>query len=173
MVSKLHIKLGEILRNSEIFKRFKIYEEYPVKKINPKYNSAQHRFDWIIMDIFLVIECHGKQHYQPVEFGGIDSAISVGNFHSQRIRDRDKMQAALDVGFTYIEISYNDYNNITDKLIWEKYQESLNTQETTVPVKQKKQNREILNKAKEIRSKLNKQYYQLIKQRRRFINEEN
>jgi hypothetical protein len=173
MISKLHSKVGDILKESTLFKGYKIYQEYPVKKIFPDYPSFKHRFDWVIMDIFLVIECHGIQHYQPTNFGNTDAAKSIGNFQDQRSRDRSKMQAALDAGFTYIEIPYSDYSKITEDYIWDKYQTSFNPQKLIIKKKAPltRQKQEILDKLRLIRSQQNKKKYQLIKKQRGLENE--
>lgn len=134
--SKLHRKVGDVLRNSSLFSGHKIFQEYPVNKIMPEYPNASHKFDWVILDLYLVIECHGAQHYKIVDFGK-NSTESVDQFHNQRYRDNKKMQAAIDAGFTYIEIPYNDEAIVDEQYLWDKYKELYNPIE--LPVKEEEE----------------------------------
>jgi len=118
--SKLHIAIGETLRNSSIFKNYSIFQEYPVYKICPTYQSV-HWFDWVVLDIQLVIEAQGVQHYKGICFGGISEEEAHSNFLQQRARDKRKMNACLDAGFTFIEIPYWDIDKINDEYIWALY----------------------------------------------------
>lgn len=127
--SKLHRKVGDVLRSSNIFGTHKIYQEYPVNKIDPSYPSAAHKFDWVIKDLFLVIECHGEQHYNPVNFGGISDEEAQINFATQRHRDNIKMDAAIHAGYTYIVIPYSDVKLVNEEYIWQLYSKLKNTSE--------------------------------------------
>jgi hypothetical protein len=115
--SVLHRAVGDCLRDSEIFQSYKIYQEYPVNKINPEFQSGREKFDWVILDIGVVIECHGKQHYEPVTFGGIDVEEATKRFNEQQYRDEAKKTAALEAGFTYIAIPYTDQKKVDDEYI--------------------------------------------------------
>ena len=66
--SALHREMGECLRNSAIFKNYQIYQEYPVSLINKSFINKRCHFDWVIPDLYLVIELHGKQHEIPTDF---------------------------------------------------------------------------------------------------------
>lgn len=103
--SKLHRAVGDCLRDSEVFCNYKIYQEYPVNRINPDADSRWH-YDWVIYQLKVVIECHGEQHYRPVAFGG-DIEQAVSNFEDQKIRDNEKKQAALTTGWIFVEIPFN------------------------------------------------------------------
>lgn len=106
--SKLHKAVGDILRSSEVFKLWKVYQEYPVNRVNPSFQSGREKFDWVILDLAVVLECHGEQHYRPVNFGGIPDDEAVANFHQQQRRDIRKEDAAIDAGFGYIAIKFSD-----------------------------------------------------------------
>jgi len=94
--------------------------------VNSEYDDGRHAFDWVILDLFLVIECHGEQHYKPVTFGGISQEEANERLISQRYRDEIKAQAAIDAGFTYIVIPYTDYGKVDDEYIWQLYKECFN-----------------------------------------------
>lgn len=101
--SKHHKLVGEILKTKEPFKHYKIYQEYPVNKINPEFKSGREKFDWVVLDLKIVIECHGRQHYEFVELFHHD----YKGFIEQQERDFQKKKAVEEVGFTYIEIRYD------------------------------------------------------------------
>lgn len=127
--SSLHKKIGECLRSkNSLFYYNKVFQEYPVDKINPNFKNSRCKFDWVILDLKLVIEGHGAQHYQATSFGnGKSIETKLENFADLKYRDQKKEQAALDAGFTYIIIKYSEIKDITDKLIWDRYKENLNT----------------------------------------------
>jgi len=125
--SKLHKKIGDILLwPGGLFATYKVYQEYPVNRININYNDASHKFDWVVLDLRLVIEAHGAQHFKPVDFGGQGKDKTIDNWHNMKYRDHKKEQAAIEAGYTYIIISYEDINAITDSYIWGMYQKNLN-----------------------------------------------
>ena len=114
--SKLHKAVGDCLRSSSL-KGFKIYQEYPVNKINRNYSSGREKFDWVILDLKLIIECHGEQHYRPVTFGGITGSEATANFEAQKRRDQEKQHAAHEQGFSYIIVPYTDEKLVTEDYI--------------------------------------------------------
>lgn len=124
--SKLHRKVGDILRKSVIFGNYEIYQEYPVSKINPMYQDNSHHFDWVIPAIKLVIECHGKQHYVISDFSGLSEDHGIADFKALKKRDEMKAQAAILFGYTYIVVPYTDEKVITEDYIWSLYKQNEN-----------------------------------------------
>lgn len=119
--SKLHKTVGEVLRTDHTFCYHEIYQEYPVNRVNAEYSNKSHHFDWVIPKLNIVIECHGKQHYQVVAFDGdIEKAIS--SFTELKHRDKDKKEAALNAGYVYIEVPYTDQRLVSSSYIIKKYQ---------------------------------------------------
>lgn len=63
-------------------------------------------YDFALYDkgkLYLLIECQGKQHYEPVEmFGGIEQ------FKKQQEHDRLKREFARKLGVTLLEIPYSE-----------------------------------------------------------------
>lgn len=105
--SSLHKKVGEILRTSKVFSANDIYQEYPVIRVNPNYDNAAHHFDWVIPKLFIVIECHGKQHYTATSFTSNDDE-AVQEFQNLKRRDELKKSAALQANYIYVEVPYNE-----------------------------------------------------------------
>lgn len=136
--SSLHKKVGNILRKSDIFKGFSIYQEYPVSRINSDYQSNREKFDWVVLELKIVIECHGRQHYEVIDFSGEAEDGGYGAFQAQKRRDRKKKNAALDAGFTYIEIPYYDEKKLDDKYIWSCFKANENTEKPIVEAKPQK-----------------------------------
>lgn len=114
MSSEGHQKIGKILSEPP-FAHYRTREEYPVVEVNPLYENSRHRFDWAIIDLKLIIEVHGEQHYKPVCFGGMDIEQAVSNLYDQEYRDEKKRQAAIDAGWIYLSIPYWKLKDITGK----------------------------------------------------------
>lgn len=153
--SKLHVAVGECLRQSAIFSGYQIFQEYPVIRVNPTYSDSSHHFDWTLPDICLVIECMGAQHFHPVLFGGeIEQALF--SFQDGKRRDRSKKDAAIQAGYSYIEIPYWDQDKITEQYIWDLYQSNKNIELVDLP---KTRHEEQLEKARQYR----KQQYNKLK----------
>lgn len=117
--SKLHCTVGDCLRTSPLLQNHEIYQEYPVNRVNTTYKESSHHFDWVIPGLRVVIECHGKQHNEPVAFdGNYENAIE--SFYTLQKRDQLKKVAALNAGYRYIEIQYNEIKEISEKFIMDK-----------------------------------------------------
>ncbi len=123
--SKAHRATGEILRTSETFKNFESYQEYPVNRVNPDYESGREHFDWVVPGMKLVIEVMGKQHFSIATFGGISKEEAAENLHATQYRDRKKENAAIVAGWTYITIPYTI--EPTEEYILEQYKLNFNS----------------------------------------------
>ena len=114
--SALHKKVGDCLRASAL-SGFQILQEYPVNKVNPSFSSGREKFDWVILDLHIVIEVHGEQHFHPVTFGGISEREAALRFQEQVKRDLAKCTAAVDAGWTYLFIPYTDKDKVSEVYI--------------------------------------------------------
>lgn len=124
--SGLHKAVGDALRDpSGPFALFKIYQEYPVNKINPDYPNGRHKFDWVIKDLGIVFEVMGEQHYKPVSWSKEDGD-SVERFRLQQIRDKDKEEAAQLAGYTYVIVPYTLRGKITANVLYDLYLKEVN-----------------------------------------------
>ena len=119
--SNPHRLIGRILFSSSIFSHYRILEEYPVVKVNPLYGDNSHRFDWVILDLKLVIEVHGEQHYRPVRFGGVSIEEAILNYNTQQWRDNRKQRAAEDAGWVYLSIPHWDLASVDSNYILDHY----------------------------------------------------
>jgi len=106
--SKAHKNLGELFETTEYFANMRIYQEYPVERVYPYYNSGREKFDWVILDLQVVCELHGEQHYRPVRFGGITQEEADQRFEDQKIRDAAKKRATWAAGFSYVCFRYDE-----------------------------------------------------------------
>lgn len=122
--SKLHKHVGDLLQNIREFNGFEIRQEYPVKKVNPEFSSGREKFDWAILGAQIIIECHGEQHYRPVQFGGIDLEEAKRNFAKQRQRDEEKQKAAVEAGWTYVVVSFKELD-ISESELTDRVKETL------------------------------------------------
>lgn len=118
--SKLHKAVGEALRSYSLFSGYRSYQEYPVNKVNPSYESGREHFDWVIPDLHLVIECHGEQHYTPVAFDG-DQTAAIDRFNRTQELDDQKKNAAINAGYVYMVVKYDELKQITGELLWDRY----------------------------------------------------
>ena len=154
--SKLHKKIGDTIRNKDsIFYPYKIYQEYPVSKINNSYKNNKHKFDWVILDLYLIIEGMGQQHIKPTCFGGISKEQAEENFIDQKYRDTVKMNAAIEAGFTYLSIPYSDLDKINDNYILDLYNKHKNNNII----------KETVDTKKEQFKQRRKEYYQELKKK--------
>lgn len=119
--SAFHQKVGEILCNSSLFKGYRIRQECPVEDINPNYPSGRERFDWVVLDLKLVIECHGEQHFRPTRFGSISLDKAASNLEAQRLRDTLKRRAAEEMDWLYVAISIADKELLSEQYIYDRY----------------------------------------------------
>lgn len=158
--SKLHKKVGEILKTSDLFRHYKVYQEYPVTDINPSFNNSRCKFDWVILDIKVVIEVHGAQHYVVSSFGA-DPEEAVNRFQRQKIRDAQKQLAAEEAGWGYVEVSYKEIKNLTPDNLWEKIKLALSlVSESIVKIDTRKE------KARKWRKEQYAKYKSYLKQQR-------
>lgn len=154
--SKLHKKTGDVLRaEGGIFAHFQIYQEYPVDKINTNFPDSRCKFDWVLPDILLVIECHGENHYQPINWGSQDDSKAIDQYKALKIRDQAKKDAALQAGYTYIVIPYTDFKILDEEYIWNLYQKEYNPiePEAKKPKEVSKFEQDRLERAREYRKK--------------------
>lgn len=126
MASKLHQATVTALQGSKIFSGQRLIQEAAVQKIFPKYASGREKYDIVLPDIKLIIECHGIQHYKVQTFGS-KAEEAVMNFQLQQKRDSEKKEIALLNGWIYLEIPYTDEKLITDDYIYQAYSQLLST----------------------------------------------
>lgn len=165
--SEGHQVIGNLLHSSKYFANYKIYQEYPVHTLNSAFKSGREKFDWVILDLHIVIEFHGQQHREAVRFGGISQEEAEDNLKNQKIRDLAKRAAAEAVGFSYVVFWYDE--EITEDFLLDKIEEAqyqtcatLYTPKSTKKPKDPK-HQEHLEKAREYR----KQQYRKNKARRK------
>ncbi len=111
-----HKKIGDLLRSAYPFN--KVYQEYPVSRINPDCKNTKYHFDWVILDLCIVIEVHGQAHYFPVQFGGISEDQASEAYMDTVFRDKQKEAFARQAGYSYVVIPYTELKDISqEKLI--------------------------------------------------------
>lgn len=111
--SNFHELVRTIFRQDLWFKNFKCYQEVPVVDLIPEYSSNQHRFDWYIEELNIVLELHGEQHYKATNFGSMSYEEKARAFADGQRRDQLKREAAEDGGFRYVSISYKEIPKLT------------------------------------------------------------
>lgn len=118
--SNFHNKVREIFITDKFFKQLNCFQEVPVKDLVPTYPNRYDAVDWYIDELSVVLELHGKQHYQMQSFGSKDSyANQVKAFNNIKFRDNRKKTCLLNANYTYIEISYKDIKKITSEYLKE------------------------------------------------------
>jgi very-short-patch-repair endonuclease len=108
--SKLHRKVGAILKADPLLQGLRIYQEWPIP-------NSRYFVDWFLPDIKMAFECHGEQHAMPVAFDG-DKEEAKRRFERQKIRDEIKKQLCSEAGWVLVELWYND--NLTAEFIGSK-----------------------------------------------------
>jgi hypothetical protein len=73
------------------------------------------RWDFIIKtdDKPLFIEYDGRQHFEPVKFGGISEDRAKQNFLQQKKHDDIKNRYCEDNGYLLLRIPYTEFNSIS------------------------------------------------------------
>ncbi len=82
-------------------------------------NSDPLRFDFVIFKnnkINLLIEYDGKQHYKPINFGGISDDEALINYKRTKKYDNIKNQYCLKNNIPLLRIPYWDFHNIENIL---------------------------------------------------------
>lgn len=98
--------VGNFLSNNQI-------EYQSQKKFDNLYGigGGKLSYDFWLSKYNLLIECQGKQHYQPITIYGGDDALKIQQEH-----DRRKREYAETNGYKLLEISYWNYDKIDEIL---------------------------------------------------------
>lgn len=115
--SNFHEEVRLILATYTPYSRYSCYQEVPVHELIEDYENRMHRYDFYIRELNLIIEVHGRQHYEQVSFGKISYDAAAQNFQKMKNRDWQKKQAAIDNGYEYLEIHFKNRT----KLDFEKF----------------------------------------------------
>lgn len=91
-------------------------------------------FDNEVIDLKLIIEVHGKQHYEVTGFhyqqAKVNNTTPQEQLDYQKWKDKFKRNYALEHGYFYLEIPYTSYENATyKKMIDEKINEIISSYE--------------------------------------------
>lgn len=111
--SNFHETVRDLFRKDTWFRNLRCYQEVPVIDLIPGYSSNQHRFDWYIEELNIVLELHGEQHYKATNFGSMSYEEKTRAFAEGQMRDQLKKEAAVDAGFKYVAISYKEIAKLT------------------------------------------------------------
>ena len=84
---------------------------YKIKKICAN-EINNFNVDFYIPNKNIIIEYNGKQHYQPVNFGGISDDCANDNFIKQQSRDKYVRQFCINNNIKLIEIDGRVYKNL-------------------------------------------------------------
>lgn len=110
--SKGEITIAKILRKHTI----PFTQEYHIPDQNRRL-----KYDFHVPSLNLLIEFHGVQHYQPVEFFGGEAG-----FASVKVRDAVKKAVAKLCGYRFVEINYTQLLNLSEEEFEEKLLRNLN-----------------------------------------------
>ena len=116
--SKFHNDIRKIFTTDPFFKQLKCFQEVLVADLVPGYPNNQDAIDWYIDELNIVIELHGKQHYELVKFSNSKSYLeNVIDFNNIKYRDNRKKTFLLESGILYLEISYKDAKKLSSQFI--------------------------------------------------------
>lgn len=116
--SKLHKHVGQLLDKCDMFAGYEIRQEYRVKDVNSDFKSNREKFDWVVLGMKVVVECHGKQHYVKTRFGGPkDEQKTLRDFRALQARDEAKQKAAEEAGWAYVVVSYKEADITEEELL--------------------------------------------------------
>ena len=103
---------------TEIFLKelnIKYKKEHIFKDCGKKTRGSRLRFDFYLYEQNKVIEVDGKQHFEPVAFGNLDSDQAVEVFKKQKINDKTKNDYCLNNNIPILRIPYTYYQDETYK----------------------------------------------------------
>ena len=100
--SSLHSKTRELLK--ELFPRLSIYEEVTLPGSKRVGRSSLLYADFFIPELMLIVEVHGKQHYEYCSFFHKD----VMDFLKSKKRDSDKSDWCLMNDIKIVTLPYNE-----------------------------------------------------------------
>jgi very-short-patch-repair endonuclease len=101
--SKLHKAAREIIK--KVFRRYNFYQEVTLKGTKTHRNSTLSA-DFLIPGPRVIIEVHGRQHYEQCWFHKNEREFVQG-----QLRDETKKEWAELNGFVLIELPYNEVDN--------------------------------------------------------------
>lgn len=110
------------------FKGATLQQEVAVSSIFSDYSSNRERYDWVVPQLKVIIECHGIQHYKFQTFGE-DAEVALMRWKAAKSRDARKKEVAIENGWTYMEIPYTDEKDIDSAYLLEKFNSSFNEEE--------------------------------------------
>jgi len=76
------------------------------------YSSKFLRFDFRLINHKIIIEFDGRQHFKPINFGGISKEQALKNFEDQQVSDRIKDEFCKKFEYKMIRISYKQFPEI-------------------------------------------------------------
>jgi hypothetical protein len=126
--SALHKKTGEILLLTSPFKGCTLRQEVPVSELFPSYSNNRDKYDWVIPELFVIIECQGIQHFKVQSFG-LSAEEAVMAFQAQQFRDKQKEEVAILNGWTFIAIPYLDEKILTAEYLTAAYNKCFNNKD--------------------------------------------
>ena len=89
------------------------FQEVPVAALVPSYVYNNHKVDWYIDELGIILEIHGKQHYEMANFGNDPYIDALKKHNNIKYRDNLKKTALTDAGYEYREINYKIAKKIT------------------------------------------------------------
>lgn len=116
--SNFHNKVRNIFANDSFFNQFSCYQEVPLSFLVKNYPNNKDAVDWWIDEFGVIIELHGRQHYQSTSFTkNISYEEKQKNFYNIKYRDNRKKTFLLNADYKYIEISYKEIGKITPEYL--------------------------------------------------------
>jgi very-short-patch-repair endonuclease len=117
MPSKGERKIIKLLKFHHLrFQHDKCFEKF-VEETNRRL-----RFDFIVSKFvdnnfkFMFLEFDGKQHYQPVCFGGCTPEQAQKNFEKQQQHDKLKEKWCEENNYPLLRVRYDEIDHLEDKI---------------------------------------------------------
>lgn len=123
--SKFHEEVQQIFCTSIPFKNFKCYQEVAVCDLVESYSARNEHFDWYIEELNIIIELHGRQHYEVVNWGNMSGDEAVQKFIDGQTRDSSKQTAVEQAGYNYLAIPYTERKKLTASRLWNLIEKAL------------------------------------------------
>tara|TARA_E500000331_G_C17115124_1_gene651389 strand:- start:457 stop:879 length:423 start_codon:yes stop_codon:yes gene_type:complete len=116
--SLFHNDLREVFTTDPFFKQLNCYQEVLLSDLVDDYPNNYDSVDWYVDELNLVIELHGKQHYEMVKFSNSKSFLENQiAFNNIKYRDNRKKTFLQNANYLYEEISYKDAKKISSQYL--------------------------------------------------------
>lgn len=115
--SNFHNAVRKVFINDPFFRNLGCYQEVPLADLCDGFSSGSLFVDWYLHELQAVLELHGKQHYDMVNFGNKSYSDAMRDFREIQYRDSLKQMTLEKAGYDFHIIPYTMKGKIDASLL--------------------------------------------------------